>query len=529
MKRLSKGTDKAARRARQAPGRGGLGRWIVAIAALCALGLGGAWWASERARRSVPAAVEPPLPSLAVREQTVRELIEQSRASVLEQPASDAAWGRYGQVLDAHSFYPEGIIAYQQARALNPREFRWTYYLARLLDITGTDQDRAVALFREAAGLRPDFAPLQVRLGDALTRKGDLTAANDAYSQAIRLLPRLADGHRGRGQTLLRLGQFEAARAALEEAIRLRPNDGPAHAALAQTHARLGNIAKSQECADAARRHTAPVYLPDPYTDEISLAGVSVALRWQLAIDYMSMGNHARALNELREVAKVRTDDPGVFMRLGECCEKTGQSDEAILQYQRAATLTSNNGQAHARLGALLFTAGRHREALPHLRSALPKASDPGAIRVLMATILGMTGQPEEAIVEFEAAAAVRELDARAENNWGCALLDVGKLDEAVVRFRKALTRMGEYPEAYFNLGRVFTRQARHADAAEAFRRATELAPESATYHYSLAEAHVKLGRIEEARRSYAFGLERDPNHPAAAALRELASAAGSP
>src|SRR5690242_9440171 len=88
---------------------------------------------------------------------------------------------------------------------------------------------------------------------------------------------------------------------------------------------------------------------------------------------------------------------------------------------------------------------------------------------------------------------------------------DLGHLDEALEMFRVGFEESARADDFYFGiyalhgLGRVFVRQGRDADAAEAFRRALELAERNqhplhiATSLTELATFHFRAGRLDEA------------------------------
>jgi tetratricopeptide (TPR) repeat protein len=77
---------------------------------------------------------------------------------------------------------------------------------------------------------------------------------------------------------------------------------------------------------------------------------------------------------------------------------------------------------------------------------------------------------------------------------------------------------------AHANLGRHFNDEGRHAEAAEAHRRALELRPESYRSHVGAARALTRLQRFDEAKVHYQAALEINPELTGAhAALARLA------
>src|SRR5208283_5317937 len=55
--------------------------------------------------------------------------------------------------------------------------------------------DEAVACYRRALALKPDFAEAHNNLGSAMVETGDLQGAEDSFRAALRHNPRFASGH----------------------------------------------------------------------------------------------------------------------------------------------------------------------------------------------------------------------------------------------------------------------------------------------------------------------------------------------
>jgi tetratricopeptide (TPR) repeat protein len=80
----------------------------------------------------------------------------------------------------------------------------------------------AVAAFREATVLRPDFAEAWSELGYALRNQGRYAESLDAYDEALRLRPSFPEALEYLGEAYVKLGRLDDARRVLD---RLRPLD----------------------------------------------------------------------------------------------------------------------------------------------------------------------------------------------------------------------------------------------------------------------------------------------------------------
>src|ERR1700733_12505255 len=74
----------------------------------------------------------PPVPAVTVDglDADVKNALLKSRDQAVAQPKSAEASGNLGMVLEAHTLYQPAALAFQRAVRLDPKEFRWRYYLA---------------------------------------------------------------------------------------------------------------------------------------------------------------------------------------------------------------------------------------------------------------------------------------------------------------------------------------------------------------------------------------------------------------
>lgn len=106
--------------------------------------------------------------------------------------------------------------------AKNPNA--WTAYdnLGLALWQDGKHDD-AIACFRRALSIKPDYAVTQNNLGFACLLQGNVGEAIEHYQQAVQLNPSLAETHHYLGQALARQGRKSEAIEQYQEALRLKP------------------------------------------------------------------------------------------------------------------------------------------------------------------------------------------------------------------------------------------------------------------------------------------------------------------
>ncbi|MBF0608313.1 MAG: tetratricopeptide repeat protein [Magnetococcales bacterium] len=105
--------------------------------------------------------------------------------------------------------------------------------------------DEAIAQYREAIRIKPDYATAHNNLGNALSAKGLIDEAIAQYREAIRIKPDYADAYYNLGIALYANGLIDEAIAQYREAIRIKPD-------LADAYYNLGNALKAKGLIDEA-------------------------------------------------------------------------------------------------------------------------------------------------------------------------------------------------------------------------------------------------------------------------------------
>ena len=120
---------------------------------------------------------------------------------------------------------------------------RTTTWALRLRDQGKLDE--AVACYRRALELKPDYAEAHNNLGTAFKDQGKLDEAVACYRRALELKPDFAEAHNNLGIALKDQGKLDEAVACYRRALELKPD-------YAEAHNNLGNALKDQGKLDEA-------------------------------------------------------------------------------------------------------------------------------------------------------------------------------------------------------------------------------------------------------------------------------------
>ena len=218
--------------------------------------------------------------------------------------------------------------------------------------------------------------------------------------------------------------------------------------------------------------------------------------------------------------------DPYSFLRAGMANERTGDHAGAERSYRRGLELAPEDPEILNALGWTLFQSGRPQEAIVEYERAV--TSDPKHAKAHnnLALALVELGRLQEAADHFKASL---DVEPRAEifSDYGFTMERMGKPKEAVQAYVKALELDPSSASAHFNMAVVFVRAGKFPEAEAHYRKALDGRP-SAETHNGLGYALSRQGRSEEAIKEFRAAIEIDPSYvPAFNNLAEGLASAG--
>jgi lipopolysaccharide biosynthesis regulator YciM len=120
--------------------------------------------------------------------------------------------------------------------------------------------DEAIASFRRALEIDPQYAQAHANLGDALLALGELAEAAASYRRAIELDPRTANTHNNLGKALILQGNWDEAIQSFRRVLEIDARHAPAYINLGIALDALGRTDEALE----ANRQAAELFAQDP-------------------------------------------------------------------------------------------------------------------------------------------------------------------------------------------------------------------------------------------------------------------------
>ncbi len=271
---------------------------------------------------------------------------------------------------------------------------------------------------RRAFDLATEYLKEKPESGEAMDLKGlalqsmGRPEAEQAFREAIRLLPSRPEPRDHLAAFLYQAGQSPEAARQWEEAIRVDADYAPAHY-------NLGNVYQAQGRLDEAVAQ---------YREALRLKPDLAQARINLGIALVSLGRFPEAEKELQQAAKLFPNDPEAAFNLGAALVSARKTDEGIRQLRRALSLRKDFAEAHERIATAYFYDGKLDQAEREFREALSIRSDYADAHLGLGVLLTEQGKEDQAIREYEQALAIQPTHHAASINL--ALL-YGRMDKA--------------------------------------------------------------------------------------------------
>ena len=471
---------------------------ILALAVACAAG-------PQR-----PTLRELSLPDLSGAAESVQQQIRDRSAalrSVADRPDAPpellaAHFGEVGRLLAAAEYYDAAGICFANARALQPREMRWPYFLGHVSRLTN-EPVTAAAYFEETLSRARDHVPAMVWLAEmhlASNRPGE---ARRVLERARALAPESAAVLSGLGRAALALRDHAAAVAHLEAALAREPEANRLRYPLALAYRGLGDTRAAE--THLRLRGEGDAFPDDPLLHELTGTLENAAAFETRASRAMAARQWSDAAENLRQAISIAPDNALTRLNLGTALYMQGDGDAALEQYREALRLSPELAKAHFGIGVVLESRGSDMEAIDAFSAAV--RHDPGHVdaRFSLANALRRNGRAGESLAHYAEVLRNNPTVSQASFGYAMGLVRLGRYQAARDTLEEAVTTYAGQPGFGHALARVLAAapDARVRDGARAMAIMRELMTSQQTLAMgeTMAMVFAELGRFEEAVR----------------------------
>jgi tetratricopeptide (TPR) repeat protein/predicted Ser/Thr protein kinase len=209
-----------------------------------------------------------------------------------------------------------------------------------------------------------------------------------------------------------------------------------------------------------------------------------------------------RATQEGARAVDLDPDNPDAHVSLAVTYRGAGRLDDAIAQLTRALELQKEDAEAHRVLAGVLADRGDVDGAVAEMHRAIAIRPGYWVNYDDLGTILSDASRYREAVAAYGKVVALQPDKAWGFSQLGSTYQLLGDTDRAMANLERAAA-LGASANVWSSLGTLYYGKTRYADAERAFRRASEMKPNSAIYSRNLGDVYTKLGRPDDARTAY--------------------------
>lgn len=447
-----------------------------------------------------------------VEEERLLKAVETAQKAVRNSPSDAEVWGQLGHVYLSHRWEGPAIACYRRANALAPDEFRWLYFLGRLM--TRREPEAAVRYLNRAVTLNDTYAPAHLYLAAALRVFGGFDAARQHLKNAKNLQPDNPFSELWLGEIAFVQRQVKRARTHLENALRLNPDQSEAHALMAQVATVLGDKETAKKHAQAARQPSRYTELSDPLWWDVLQAGVTAPLHAERGRRYMAAGNYADAVTEFEVLISRTQKDIDIWLNYGISLLYIEKYSDALAALEHAQTLLRSDEDVRKEkkpdeIAYLQVQTYNHIAQIYYETGQIDAAILTGqkAIQLFHNRVGNSPGYDKTHDSEYTTFLA------NVHANLAMAYEDIGQLEQAIAQYQKALELLPTKSTLHRDLAGIYWKMRRYTEAEPHYKIAVADDATDVQAVYRLGLIFLTKGDYEAAIARFEKVVELDAAH----------------
>lgn len=435
--------------------------------------------------------------SLTAARNAVREALQKPDAPV----ELAAAYGELGGLYQNYLLRQAAEACFENARRLDPDEFRWAYYSAWLANETGRAQ-LALDHFEHARELQPDYPPLTLRMADLWLDLDELDQAEAAYRE-ISSEPGLeAAALFGLGQIALLRRDHKTAIEYFTAALDFDPEATRIHYPLAQALRATGRNDEAR--AQLALRGDRLPAVKDPFVTELKAMKSRAVLHFLRAMKAIHKHDYPAAREAFSQGLKLEPDNATARVSFARTLYLTDHRDAARRELETAVSQQTDNVLGLFLLGVMAEEEGDSAMATRYYLQVLDHAPAHGGAHFYLANHYYREGDFTAAAGHYARAFEDDHRNVPARMLYLAILDQTGAPDDRIRRsLETAVRQLPEQPMFKLQLIQILAtaEDPEVTDPQEALRLAQQLAGQQAIppYREALALAYAASGDFEQA------------------------------
>lgn len=327
-------------------------------------------------------------------------------------------------------------------------------------------------------------AKIQLDLGEAFEKQGDIAKARALYEMVVKTRPEMDLGHALLARCYQNAGQFDRAVEHYEKALQLNPASQNYAFALAFTYFQV------QRYEDTTRilEHRSDL---EEESDYFNLIGSS----------YAKLGRTVEAGAALEKAIRLHPKDILAYYNLGLVLLEGRSYEQAVRAFEQALVLFPQSEKLLTALGFTHQIRGDSSSARSVFRRMAELSPLEGAPHFYLASSFLETGEDKEALLALTRAKDRNPKDHRIFYLMGLIYYNQGQFSKAFDVFQTSLQLDPSFVFSYQQLAKISLKNGDIDSALKFALKAVELDSTFSQPHYLLGQIYLRLHKSEDANR----------------------------
>ena len=474
------------------------------------------------------------------------------------------AYFKLGQVLATEGFFDDALEEYAKGAQYEPYSAEVIYELATIFEEKGHTEG-AIQLYQRILEIEPNHAKAHLAIGEDLYAKGDTEAALQHYQKALALMPHIKDVfYEPLEPYFAGLMTANEAMPILEKAMLIIPDDPRSYFYAGNLEADAGNADQAinhyEKTIQIIEADTSYLQMELPlgnFNDVYLKVGElyhkqgdietavgyfkrALVLDPGLADRFITQGqlafderNYQVAIESLKTHLLLFPEDVVAAYLLGQSHEAIGDTDAALVFYQRTLALDSQRPDVLFKMVHIYRGREAHQQAIDTLQKIIEIAPDTTEAHYLQALSYLTLAQPDAALSAFLATVRLSPDDVAAHYHAGILFEQHGEIDKAIEHYEKTIAldttlleddigRNLQTPlpdieateaEPFFRLGAIYRARNDEDNIIRVYQPALEIEPTHPELQHLLAVIFEKRDERENAIRYYGLANQYNPEN----------------
>ncbi|MBU0936595.1 MAG: tetratricopeptide repeat protein [Spirochaetes bacterium] len=371
--------------------------------------------------------------------QAVREAQRAAQEAIRKDSTAAEPHYTLSKIYNDANLPDQALSELEQAQRLDPNNYLYAYELGRAYFSVKKYEEARRAFESVTTRLNPRYEPAFFNLGTTYRVLRNNTAALAAFRGAIAIKPDYVRAHVEVGRILAAGGDTTGAIRSFNTALSFSPQDASALRELGVLYAAGGQLVNAEKAFEQA----------------LAVSADAVTY-YNLAEVKYNLDKSAEALPLAQKAVQERPSSATYQYLLGLIAHKAGSVDTALAAYREAARLDVKHIQSRINLGIIYLESGFVDNALTVFDEAYK--IDPKSLEANnnLANAYGKKSLFEKSVFHYEAALALAPRDITIRLNLCRAYVQAGNNEKARDGYIEVVKLDANAWDAYYELGKLY-------------------------------------------------------------------------